>query len=164
MARVLIVGGGCRGRTLARELVSAGHAVRITTRSEATRPAIEAVGAECWVGTPGRLETLRGALDRVAVACWLLGTASGGEAELRALHTTRLELFVTQAVDSTVRGLVYETGGRSGPPDARAAGEAAARRLTALNQIPAAWLDAPPEDADGWARAALRAVESFLSG
>ncbi len=163
MARVLIVGGGCRGRALARELVGAGHAVRITTRAESGRAAIEEAGAECWIGTPGRLETLRGALDRVAVACWLLGTASGGEDELRALHTTRLELFLTQAIDTTVRGLVYETGGPSGPADARAAGEESARRLTALNRIPAGWLDADPGEPGLWAREARGAVESFLS-
>ena len=163
MARVLIVGGGCRGRTLARSLASSyGHAVRITTRTEQGRAAIEASGAECWVGTPGRLETLRGALDRVAVACWLLGTASGSDEELAALHTTRLELFLTQAVDTTVRGLVYESGGPAGPPSERAEGEAIARRLTALNRIPVAWLEADPLEATGWVQAAQRAVESFL--
>ena len=32
LARVLIVGCGCRGRALAAELVAGGHAVRATTR------------------------------------------------------------------------------------------------------------------------------------
>ena len=37
VARMLIVGGGCRGRELARGLVADGHAVRITTRGEGRR-------------------------------------------------------------------------------------------------------------------------------
>ena len=78
MARILIVGGGCRGRRLAACMVAAGHSARITTRSEAGRGAIEQAGAECWIGTPDRLATLRGALDSVTIACWLLGSASGG--------------------------------------------------------------------------------------
>ena len=50
--RALIVGGGCRGLDLARELAADGHAVRIVTRTEAGRAAIEAAGGECWIGTP----------------------------------------------------------------------------------------------------------------
>jgi uncharacterized protein YbjT (DUF2867 family) len=161
VARVLIVGGGARGRALAGGLLSSGHAVRITTRSERGRGAIESLGAECWVGTPDRLATLRGALDGVTVACWLLGTASGSKDELRALHTTRLELFLTQTIDTTVRGLVYETAGSGGPHDARATGEEIARRLTARNEIPVAWLGEDPRS-DAWVAAALAAVESFL--
>src|ERR1022692_1789084 len=85
VARILIVAGGCRGRQLASEMVANGHAVRITTRTEAGRAAIESTGAECWVGTPGRLATLRGALDSVTIACWLLASASGPEEEVRPL-------------------------------------------------------------------------------
>jgi len=159
---VLIVGGGCRGRALAGGLLASGHAVRVTTRSEAGRDAIESLGAECWVGTPDRLATLRGALDGVAVACWLLGTATGPEEQLAALHTMRLELFLTQAIDTTVRGFVYEAGGEGGPADARAEGEAIARRGTARNQIPAAWLREDPRRTELWVAAASDAVESFL--
>jgi len=161
---VLIVGGGCRGRSLAGELVAAGHAVRVTTRSADgnAREAIERAGAECWVGTPDRLETLRGALDRVAVACWLLGTASGDQRALRALHTTRLQLFLTQAVDTTVRGVVYEASGAGGPPAARAEGERIALALTERNHIPVAMLRAEPRETEEWVAAARAAVESFL--
>lgn len=159
----MIVGGGCRGRELARGLIDRGHAVRITTRSEQGRGAIEALGGECWIGTPDRLATLRGALDGVAIACWLLGTAAGSEEELRALHTTRLELFLTQAIDTTVRGLLYELGGESGPVAARAEGERIARRLTARNQIPVAWIEADPRRVEAWASEALAAVETLLA-
>ena len=162
MARILIVGGGCRGRRLAAGLLADGHAVRITTRSPQGRGAIELVGAECWVGTPDRLATLRGSLDSVAVLCWLLGSATGPPEELAALHTTRLELFLTQAIDTTVRGFLYEARGTSTPPEVLAEGERIARRLTERNQIPAAWLQEDPADMDGWLAGARRAIESFL--
>lgn len=158
MARVLIVGGGCRGRTLAGELIEAGHALRVTTRTEAGRPAIEELGAECWIGTPDVLHTLRGALDGVTVACWMLGTATGEQVSLTALHTTRLELFLTQAIDTTVRGLVYEAGGAGGSPEA----EEIVRAITSRNEIPVAWLREEPHETGAWVAAARGAVEGFL--
>ncbi len=68
VARILLIGGGARGRALGGELTALGHAVRITTRTEAGRAAIEAVGAECWIGTPDRIATLRYALEGVTIA------------------------------------------------------------------------------------------------
>jgi uncharacterized protein YbjT (DUF2867 family) len=169
VARVLIVAGGCRGRGLAEALVGEGHAVRITTRSERGRAAIEAVGAECWVGTPDRLATLRGALENVTILCWMLATATGPEEELDALHGSRLEFFMTQAIDTTVRGVVYEAGG--GTPGAAtvsasamlAGGEAIVRGLAERNSIPAAFLTADPLDGDAWRAEALAAVAALLS-
>ena len=141
-----------------------GYAVRITTRSEDARAAIEASGAECWVGTPDRLATLRGALDSVTIACWLLGSAAGDEQELRALHSSRLEFFLTQMIDTTVRGLVYEARGTGPASDLPAAGEALTRVLAERNQIPAAFLSADPQDQDAWLTAARAAVSSLLVG
>jgi hypothetical protein len=163
VARILIVGGGCRGRQLAAGLVEEGHAVRITTRAERGREAIESLGAECWVGTPDRLATLRGALDRVAILCWLLGSARGSEEELTALFTTRLELFLTQAIDTTVRGVVYEVGGEGVPAATRAAGEEIARRLTDGNRIPAVVLERDPGATGPWLAEARAAVDGLLS-
>src|SRR5436305_3474571 len=111
MARVLIVGGGCRGRVLGAGLGEAGHAVRITTRTEAGRAGIEAAGAECWVGTPDRVASLRYALDGVTILCWLLGTARGAAEEVAGLHGSRLEFMLSQIIDTTVRGVVYEAAG-----------------------------------------------------
>ena len=162
MARILIVAGGCRGRLLAAQLVGDRHAVRISTRTEGGREAIEASGAESWVGTPQRLATMRGALDRVAVACWLLGTATGPRAELAALHSTRLEFFLTQAIDTTVRGFVYESGGA--PAELLRTGAQAARELTARNAIPASFLDRDPHDHDAWLVQARSAIDSLLRG
>lgn len=163
VARILIVGGGCRGRWLAAATVQDGHAVRIVTRSEAGRAAIEAVGAECWIGTPDRLATLRGALESVTVLCWLLGTATGSTQALRALHSSRLEFFLTQAIDTTVRGLVYEAQGTGASRGPAREGEALVRSLIARNAIPAAFLSADPEDPDAWLADARAAVGSLLS-
>jgi len=163
VARILIVGGGCRGRRLAAALVGEGHTLRVTTRSEAGRAAIEETGAECWIGTPARLATLRGALDAVTIACWLLGSATGAEEEVRALHTTRLQFFITQVIDSTVRGLLYEARGTTTPSGLLLDGEARARALTEHNAIPAAFLTADPADMDRWLDEARATVASLLS-
>jgi uncharacterized protein YbjT (DUF2867 family) len=161
---MLIVGGGCRGRTLAAELVGEGHTVRITTRSEQGCAAIEAAGAECWVGTPDRLATLRGALENVTLLFWALGGAVGSEEALRALYGPRLEFFLTQAIDTTVRGFVYETRGTTTPADVLAEGEATVRRLTARSVIPVAFLTADPGDLEGWLADARAIVRQLLGG
>jgi hypothetical protein len=159
----MIVGGGCRGRRLATDLLAAGHAVRISTRTERGRAAIERAGAECWVGTPDRLATLRGALDAVTILCWMLGSASGSAEQLAELHGTRLELFLTQAIDTTVRGFLYEASGTSTPASALRAGERTVRRLTERNVIPAAFLNADPGDPRAWLAEARSAVDALLT-
>jgi hypothetical protein len=165
VARILIVAGGCRGRSLAAAMVDEGHAVRITTRTEDRRAAIEATGAECWIGTPDRLATLRGALDSVTILCWLLATATatGPAYELSALHGSRLEYFMTQAIDTTVRGVLYEARGADADAPMLASGEAIVRTLAERNAIPTAFLRADPQDADGWLAAARAAVSSLLT-
>src|SRR5712671_2644901 len=130
----MIVGGGCRGRRLASALISDGQVVRVSTRTDSGRTAIEATGAECWIGTPDRLATLRPALDSVTVVCWLLGSAVGAAQELRELHTSRLRFFLTQAIDTTVRGFVYEAGGT--PQQLLLEGREIAVALAERNAIP----------------------------
>jgi hypothetical protein len=171
VARILIVGGGCRGRRFAGRMVEQGHAVRATTRREAGRAAIEATGAECWIGTPDRLATLRGALENVTVACWMLACARGSDEVIAPLHSSRLEFFLSQAIDTTARGLIYDawavTGGTgeagraaevdTGGGDARrptremlAEGARIFRSLTELNAIPAIVLRGErPGEGDG---------------
>jgi hypothetical protein len=161
VARILIVGGGCRGRRLAGELVGEGHAVRVTTRAEMGRAAIEATGAECWIGTPERLGTLRGALESVTIVCWLLGAITGPVEELRALHSSRLEFFLGQVIDTTVRGFVYEVAGTV-PGDALAEGERIVRALGERNAIPVAFLRADVEDPDAWQVQARTEVDALL--
>ena len=161
MARILIVGGGCRGRQLASEMAREGHALRITTRTDAHRAAIEATGAECWVGTPDRLATLRGALESVTIACWMLGGATGQAAPVRALHASRLEFFLGQTIDTTVRGFIYEARGTVSA-DVLAGGERTVRALGKLNAIPVVVLGADPADEDAWIAEARAAVDALL--
>jgi len=160
----MIVGGGRRGTRLAAAMVAEGHAARITTRTEAARASIEAAGAECWIGTPDRLATLRGALDGVIVLCWLLGCATGTEEELSALYGTRLELFLTQAIDTTVRGFVYEARGGRTPAELLAQGERTVRELTERNAIPVRFLRADPSDVEAWLVDARGAIDALLGG
>jgi hypothetical protein len=160
---------------LAQALVEEGNAVRITTRGGQGRAAIEAAGAECWIGTPDRLATLRGALENVTILCWLLATATGQPEELSALHGSRLEFFMTQAIDTTVRGVVYEApaapvadmASASAGSDTIAAmlagGEQIVRALSERNSIPTAFVTAHSHDRDAWLTDARAAVASLLS-
>ena len=125
MARILIVGCGCRGRELAAALVGDGHAVRGTTRDAGSLEGIEAVGAEGVVADPDRLGTLVVHLDGVSAVCWLLGRV-----DERALHGPRLESFLEHLVDTPVRGVVYEAS------DSHPGGAEIARRAAARHRMP----------------------------
>jgi uncharacterized protein YbjT (DUF2867 family) len=118
VARVLIVGCGCRGQALARSLVAAGHAVRGTTRDPARAAGIAAAGAEPYVGDPDRIGTLMDALTGVTVLCWLLGRVPDED-----LHGGRLRMLFEKLVDTPVRGVVYEAGTPGGEAIARAAAQ-----------------------------------------
>jgi uncharacterized protein YbjT (DUF2867 family) len=163
VARLLIIGGGCRGLGLARQFVQSGHAVRITTRGDAGRAAIEAAGAECWIGTPDRIGSLRNALAGATLLCWLLGTASGDADELAALHGSRLAMMLSQTIDTTVRGIVYEGAG-SVEGELLARGAGLVREAAERSSIPYAVLDADPSRRDDWLRAAAAAVDQLLRG
>lgn len=115
------------------------------------------------MGDPGRLATLRGVLDGVSVACWLLARAEGSGTELLALRTERLAFFLTQAIDSTVRGFVYERGARDPARDpALAAGERIARELCERNMIPLELLLADAAEPQEWLEAARGAIARLL--
>lgn len=111
MARILIVGCGCRGRQLAVDLRQAGHLVRGTTRDSRNYPMIEAAGAEPVIADPNLLTTLVPALDEAAAVVWALGSASGDEEAVADLHGARLERLLETIVDTAVRGFVYEAAG-----------------------------------------------------
>lgn len=159
--RVLLIGGGCRGLRLARDLVADGHAVRAVTRDEANRARIEQLGAECWIGDPDVVGTLRYALENVTILVWALGTAAGSPEAVAALHGARLQMMLSKTIDTTVRGVVYEV---AGTVDAAilAAGAAALRSTCELNEIPCALLSADPSQPDRWAAAARAAIDGLL--
>lgn len=162
MARVLIVGCGCRGQQLARVLRERGHAVRGTTRDERRRSAIEASGAEVWVGDPDRVATIHYALDGVTILCWLMGSAQGTAEQLAALHGSRLQMLLERTIDTTVRGLLYEAAG-SVNGALLAQGAATVQRACDRSEIPHALLEADPADPGAWLATALARVEELLA-
>ena len=146
-----MVGGGCRGLALARSLVAEGHAVRAVTREESKRSLIEDAGCECWIGDPDRIGTLRYALENATVLLWLLGTVEAPE-----LHGSRLEMMLERTVDTTVRGVLYET-----PPTR--AGEAVVQAAHDRHGIPIAFLDEDPSDETAWVAAARSGIDALLA-
>jgi len=162
VARILIVGCGCRGRELAGALSGAGHAVRGTTRREESIAAIEAAGAEGVLADPDRLSTLLAHLDGVSALCWLMGTASGGDEQIAALHGPRLESIATKLIDTHVRGLVYEGAGTVAR-SLLAEGAATVRRVGEANRMPVEIVEEPPAALARWTAAAAAAVERVLS-
>ena len=149
MARVLIVPCGARGRSLARELRAAGHAVRGTTRGAHVAEIAE-TGAEPYVGDPDRIATLMEALHGVTIVCWLTGTIPDAD-----LHAGRLRMLWEKLVDTPVRGVVYE--------GILPEGEAIARASSQTWQIPLEVLDGDPL-ADDWTKRAAGAVDRLLGG
>jgi hypothetical protein len=154
MARVLIVGCGCRGRALARVLAAGGHAVRGTSRDPARSADIEAAGGEAAVADPDRLATLMPAIEGVSVVCWLMGTARDAD----HLHGPRLESMLEHIVDTPVRGLVYETGGVE-----RAEAAAVVGRTAATYNMPVEVVEADPAQHDAWTAAMVAAVQRVLT-
>jgi hypothetical protein len=159
--RALIVGGGCRGLDLARGLVADGHAVRVVTRRDEAVAGIEEVGAEAFRGDPRVVGTLRYALDNATVLLWLLGTASGPDDEVEALHGSRLAMMLERTVDTTVRGVVYEAAGTVAPA-ALEAGAEVVRRANTQHEVPFRLLTADPGDRAAWVLAARSAVDALL--
>jgi uncharacterized protein YbjT (DUF2867 family) len=163
LARCLIIGCGCRGRSLAAELVARGHAVRATTRDPDRLAAIEAAGAEGVVGDPDVVGTLVRSFEHVAVVCILLGSAVGTPEQLATLHGTRLEMLLERMVDTTVRGVVYEAAGTVDSALLEAGAGRVAERCEDA-RIPYALLRADPADAAVWTEAAVAAVSRTLDG
>lgn len=163
--RALLVGGGCRGLDLTRRLTGEGHAVRVATRTEAGRAAIEAAGGECWIGDPDRVGTLRYALDNVTLLLWMLGTASGADDErIAALHGSRLNMMLEKTTDTTVRGVVYEAAGTL-PAAVLEQGVAEMRHAQRTNEIPFALVTADPRgDREAWLADAAAVIETLLAG
>lgn len=163
MARCLIIGCGCRGRALARELIQRGHSVRGTTRWPEGLAPIEAAGAEAVLGDPDVIGTLVRSFEHVTVTCVLLGSAEGPPERLAALHGSRLDMLLARTLDTTVRGVVYEATG-SVDQDALVAGAELVRERCEDSRIPYALLRAEPADHRVWSAAALAAVHRTLDG
>jgi putative NADH-flavin reductase len=163
VARCLIIGCGCRGQALATELMARGHAVRASTREPDRLAEIQELGAEGVLGDPDRVVTLSMAFEHVAVAYLLLGSAKGTEAQLEALHSTRLEMLLSKMLDSTVRGIVYEAAGTV----AEAVLAGGAGRVASFcedSRVPYALLRTRGAVFERWLGEAVDALEIVLGG
>jgi uncharacterized protein YbjT (DUF2867 family) len=157
VARVLIVGCGCRGLALAGALPD--HAIRGTTRSPERLAELEEAGVEGVVADPDRLATLVPALAGVTVVCWLMGSASASP----EVHGARLETLMEHLVDTPVRGFVYEA---AGGVDATVL-ERGAQIVRAASQtwrIPSEIVTTDPAGHEEWLGATKAAIERVLAG
>jgi predicted dinucleotide-binding enzyme len=161
VARCLIIGCGCRGRSLAHELGVRGYAVRGTTRDPRRSARIDAAGVEAIVADPDRVATIAPALEQATVVYLLLGSAVGQPQHLMALHGTRLEMLLHRTVDTSVRGIVYEAAGAVDPA-VLGAGAELVRTFCERSRIGYALLDVEPGEHKAWLAAALEAVERAL--
>ena len=158
MARVLIVGCGCRGSSLGVALAAAGHAVRGTARSPARGEGLEKTGIEGVVADPDRLGSLVPALAGVTVVCWLMGSVLDSP----DVHGPRLRSLMEHLVDTPVRGLVYEAAGTAGTA-LLAEGASIVREASHTWHMPVETVDTDPSAHEAWLEAMTAAVERLLS-
>ena len=162
MARALIVGCGCRGRSLGEELLAAGWAVRGTSRCEEGMAAIEEGGIEPALADPDRPGTILDLVGDVTLVVLLLGSAAGDRDSLAAIHGPRLERLLEHLVDTPVRGVVYEAVG-SVEPGLLEAGAEIVRAAGSTWRIPVALLAAAPSGAGDWAAETAHVALGLLS-
>ncbi len=162
MARALIVGCGCCGRSLGERLLVDGWAVRGTSRSEAGLEAIASAGIEPALADPERPATLLDLVGDVAVLVLALGSVAGAPAELAAIHGPRLESLVERLVDTPVRGVVYEASGAADPA-LLAGGAEVLRDAERTWRIPVALVEAPREDPGTWVEAMANGISRAIS-
>jgi uncharacterized protein YbjT (DUF2867 family) len=158
VARVLIVGCGCRGRRLAAALVAEGHAVRGTTRDGASVEQIQALGAQAAVADPNRLATMLPHIEGVSVICWLMGSAVSPA----GVHGPRLRSLVEKLVDTPVRGFVYEAAG-SAEQSRLDEGAAIVREAGETYRMPVEVVQEDLAEHDAWLEAAVAAVRRVLA-
>jgi uncharacterized protein YbjT (DUF2867 family) len=162
VARALIVGCGCSGRALGSELLEEGWAVRGTSRDEDGLAAIEAAGIEPARADPERPATVLELVDDIAVVIWLLGSATGTDEELAAIHGPRLEALLERLVETPVRGFVYEGVG-SVDPKLLAAGADLCRKAESTWRIPVTVTETPREHGPAWVEELETAVVEILA-
>ena len=161
MARVLIVGCGCRGRTLGSALKAEGHMVRGTSRNKENLKAASAVGIESVNADPARLAQVMQHVEGVTVVVWLMGAMRGDRESISFLHDAVLAHLLEKLVDTQVRGFVYESSDRT---DAQMF-EKGREHVTHANRtwhIPVAFIDRSADDHTLWLTGALTAVKTLM--
>jgi hypothetical protein len=161
VARALLVGCGCRGLKLGCALREDGWEVRGTTRELERSAKIERAGIEPAVADPDRVGTVLDHVGDVTLVAWLLGSATGDDAQIAALHGPRLERLFEELVDTPVRGFLYEGAG-SAPASVLRAGEQITVRASEQWRVPVTIIEHDPADWRGWVGAARADVHSLL--
>lgn len=161
MARALIVGCGCCGRSLGERLLAEGWAVRGTSRREEGLATIEAAGIEPALADPERPGTLLELVGDVAVIVLALGSAGGDPELVASVHGPRLEALVERLVDTPVRGVVYEVSGDA-DPDLLAGGAEILRRAARTWRIPVELVEVPREVPEAWVEAMAYGVRAAI--
>ena len=162
MAQALIVGCGCSGRALGSELLDEGWAVRGTSRGAEGLDAIEAAGIEPGHADPEKPATILDLVDDVAIVIWLLGSATGAEDEVAAIHGPRLEGLLERLVETPVRGFVYEGAGTVDPA-LLAGGAELVRNAERTWRIPAAITETPRSEGPPWVEELERVTLELIS-
>jgi len=157
VARALIVGCGCRGRALGAGLAEQGWLVRGTSRFDTALAQIDATGIEAVQGDPARVGDVLDHVADVTLVFWLLGTATGEEAEVAALHDQLLQRLLEEFIDTPVRGVVYEAAGSVAPELLRRGAEIVEAARSTW-RIPAEVVRADPADIAVWTSAMLAAT------
>jgi uncharacterized protein YbjT (DUF2867 family) len=115
MARALIVGCGCRGRTIGARLLREGWQVRGTSRREQGLAALESGAIEPALADPAEPGSVLDLVGDVALVIWLLGSARGDLGEVAAIHGEKLERVLEGLVETPVRMFAYEAVGEVDP-------------------------------------------------
>jgi uncharacterized protein YbjT (DUF2867 family) len=157
MARALIVGCGCCGRSLGERLLAEGWAVRGTSRSEEGLAAIEAAGIEPALADPERPGTLLELVGDVAVVVLALGSVKGDPELVATVLGARLQALVERLVDTPVRGVVYEASGDA-DPELLAGGAEVLRRAARTWRIPVELVEASRSEPEAWVEAMANGV------
>ena len=161
MARALIVGCGCFGRELGRELIARGWQVRGTSREESGLEPIEAAGIEAALADPDRPGTILDLVGDVAVLIWLLGSAEAEPEVIGAIHGPRLESLIEKLVDTPVRGIAYEAVG-SVQESRLAGGRAICLKAAETWRIPLTTIE-DERDEPEWVRVTADSLDRLLS-
>jgi uncharacterized protein YbjT (DUF2867 family) len=162
MARALIVGCGCCGRSLGERLLAEGWAVRGTSRCEEGMAAIAAAGIEPALADPEQPGTLLELVGDVAVVVLALGAVTGDPELLAAIHGPRLSSLLERLVDTPVRGVVYEAGGSAGP-ELLGGGAEILRAAANTWRIPVELVQAPRDEPEAWVGAMASGVNRAIS-
>jgi hypothetical protein len=149
LARALIVGCGCRGRSVGKRLLAKGWQVRGTSRHPEGLALIREAGIEPALADPAEPGTVLDLVGDVIVVVWLFGSAEGSDEELSAIHGPRLDRVLERLVETPVRGFVYDGRG-SVDPILLARGKEAVEAASDTWNIPVACLLVDPLDDETW--------------